>query len=154
MAAFYLESSALVKRYSTETGSNFVIGLMRPSAKNRFYSAKITEVEVCAALARKRKGLKISAASAAKSLLRFRRNFAGSFNKPDLTDSIVSEAIRLTEHHALRGYDAVQLATALETNRKRLSDGLSALIFVSADTELNNAAQAEGLDIENPNNYP
>jgi predicted nucleic acid-binding protein len=54
----------------------------------------------------------------------------------------------------LRGYDAVQLATALETNRKRLSDGLSALVFVSADAELNNAAQAEGLEVENPNNYP
>jgi hypothetical protein len=154
MPAYYLESSALVKRYSIETGSKFVIGLLRPSAKNRFYSAKITEVEVCAALTRKRKGLKMSAASATKALFRFRRNFAGSFNKPDLTDSIVSEAVRLTELYALRGYDAVQLATALETNRKRLSDGLSALVFVSADAELNNAAQAEGLEVENPNNYP
>ena len=154
MSAIYLESSALVKRYSIETGSKFVIDLMRPSAKNRFYSAKVTEVEVCAALTRKRKGLKMNVASATKALLRFRRNFAGSFNKADLTDSIVSEAVRLAEHYTLRGYDAVQMATALETNRKRLSDGLSALIFVSADAELNDAAQAEGLVVENPNNYP
>jgi hypothetical protein len=48
MSAIYLESSALVKRYSIETGSKFVIDLMRPSVKNRFYSAKVTEVEVCA----------------------------------------------------------------------------------------------------------
>lgn len=154
MSAYYFDSSALVKRYSVEIGSKFIIGLLRPSAKNRFYSSKITEVEVCAALARKQKGLKMSATDLTKALLRFRRNFAKIFNKPDVTDSIVSEAVRLTENYALRGYDALQLATALETNRKRLSDGLSELIFVSADTELNNAAKAEGLTIENPNNYP
>jgi uncharacterized protein len=54
----------------------------------------------------------------------------------------------------LRGYDAVQLAAALTTNDERISRGLLPLIFVSADTELNDAAQAEGLAIENPNNYP
>jgi len=54
----------------------------------------------------------------------------------------------------LRGYDAVQLATALAANRKRLNDGLGALIFVSADDELNTAAKAEGLSVENPNDYP
>lgn len=154
MAAYYLESSALVKRYATEIGTKFVIGLLRPSAKNRFYSAKITEVEVCAALARKRKGLKMSAGGVTKALSRFRRSFAGGFTKPDLTNSIISEAIRLTDFYALRGYDAVQLATALETNRKRLSDDLGALVFVSADAELNNAAQMEGLAVENPNSHP
>ena len=67
MAAFYFDSSALVKRYSIETGTKFVIDLARPSAKNRFYSAKITEVEVCATISRKRKGLTLSAASADKA---------------------------------------------------------------------------------------
>ncbi len=53
-----------------------------------------------------------------------------------------------------RGYDAIQLATALEANEKRLQRGLSPLIIVSADSELNTASQAEGLQVENPNNYP
>lgn len=153
MGALYLDSSSIVKRYSVEKGTSFVIGLLRPSANNRLYSSKITEVEVCAAFSRKQKGLIISTKDAQKAVSRFHRNFADKFRKPDVTDSIINEAVRLTETYALRGYDAVQLATALETNRKRLRDGLSQLIFISADNELNDAAQAEGLTVENPNNY-
>jgi len=107
MPAFYLESSALVKRYSAETGSKFIIRLMQPSARNRLYSAKITEVEVCAALARKRKGLTMTAVAATKSIARFRRNFAARFVKSGITDSLIGNAIRLSDQHTLRGYDAV-----------------------------------------------
>ncbi len=63
------------------------------------------------------------------------------------------EALRLAETYGLRGYDAVQLSAALKANGERLGRGLLPLILVSADTELNNAGQAEGLTIENPNNY-
>ncbi|MGI8467941.1 MAG: type II toxin-antitoxin system VapC family toxin [Pyrinomonadaceae bacterium] len=153
MSAYYIESSALVKRYAKERGTNFVIGLLRPSAKNFLYAAKITEIEVCAALSKRRKGLTLTANQTVRSVFRFRRIFAKRFFAVDLTDLLINEAINLTEKYALRGYDAVQLATALETNRKRLNDDLSALIFVSADNELNNAAKAEGLSVENPNNY-
>lgn len=154
MSAFYLESSALVKRYSTEKGSKFIIKLMQPSVGNRLYSVKITEVEVCAALTRKRKGLTMTATGATKSIVRFRRNFAARFVKSDVSDLILNEAIRLTDLYTLRGYDAVQFAAAIETNNERVSRGLSPLTFVSADAELNIAAQAEGLIVENPNNYP
>ncbi len=154
MSAFYLESSALVKRYSTEKGSKFVVKLMQPSVGNRLYSVKITEVEVCAALTRKRKGLTMTAAAATKSIVRFRRNFAARFVKSDVSEAILTEAIRLTDLYTLRGYDAVQLAAALEANNERVSRRLSPLVFVSADAELNIAAQAEGLAVENPNNYP
>lgn len=154
MSAFYFDSSSLVKRYSVEKGTKFVIDLLRPSAKNRFYSSKITEVEVCAAFYRKQKGLVLSVQAATKAASRFLRSFSDNFRKIDITDSIIGEAVRLTATYTLRGYDAIQLAAALETNRKRLSDGLTALVFVSADKELNDAAQAEGLTVENPNNYP
>lgn len=154
MTAYYIESSALVKRYAQEKGTVFLIGLLRPSAKNFLYSAKITEVEVCAALARRQRGLTLTASQTTKSILRFRRIFAKRFFAVDLNDTVINEAVRITQNYALRGYDAAQLAAALLADRKRLNDGLAALIFVSADTELNNAARAEGLQIENPNNYP
>ena len=60
----------------------------------------------------------------------------------------------LATKHALRGYDAVQLAAALEANDERIADDLAPLILVSADDDLNTAAEAEGLKVENPNNYP
>ena len=153
MNALYFDSSSLVKRYSVEKGTKFIIKLLRPSARSRVYSSKFTEAEVCAAFSRKQKGLVISGQEAKKAVSRFRRNFSSNFRKVDVTDSIINEAVKLTETYALRGYDAIQLATALETNRKRLSDNLSALVFVSADNELNDAAKAEGLAVENPNDY-
>lgn len=62
--------------------------------------------------------------------------------------------MQIADKHELRGYDAVQLASAIETDRLRRANGLSSIIFVSADNALNSAAQAEGLTIDNPNNYP
>ena len=126
----------------------------RPAAGNRFYAARITEVEVSAALIRKQRGRRISADQATKGLRRLRRDFSVRFTQIAIGEDVVVEALRLTEAYGLRGYDAIQLSAALEANSERVGRGLLPLILVSADTELNNAAQAEGLVIEDPNNYP
>jgi hypothetical protein len=60
----------------------------------------------------------------------------------------------LAKAHALRGYNAVQLASAIQANQDRISIGGSPLTFISADTHLNTAATAEGLTVDNPNNHP
>ena len=153
MTAYYIESSALVKRYAQEKGTVFLIGLLRPSAKNFLYSAKITEVEVCAALSRRRKGKTLTADYVTKAIARWRRVFDRNIFQVKLTDAIFREAVRLADVHALRGYDSVQLACALLTNQDRLSRNLPALVFVSADDDLNKVAQAENPTIENPNDY-
>jgi predicted nucleic acid-binding protein len=154
MPAYFFDSSAFVKRFAPESGSKFVLGLLRPSAKNRFYAARITEVEVCAALVRRQRGKTISPNQAAKGLRRLRRDFPLRFTHIAITEAVIVAALRLAKTHGLRGYDAVQLAAALAANGERLGRGLSPLILVSADTELNNAAQTKGLKVENPNSYP
>src|SRR5262245_46260245 len=70
------------------------------------------------------------------------------------TTPLIEQAMRLTQRYRLRGYDAVQLATALVVNAQYVAAGLPALTFVSADEDLLAAARAEGLATENPNNYP
>ena len=154
MSAYFFESSAFVKRFAPERGSKFVLNLLRPSAANRFYAARITEVEVCAALIRRQKGKTLSADQAAKALRRLRRDFPRRFTHIAINETVVVEALRLAETYGLRGYDAVQLSAALEANGERVARGLPPLTLVSADKELNTAAQAEGLTVENPNNYP
>ena len=42
MAAYFLDASALVKRYVTEIGTAWVAGLLDPLARNRLYVARIT----------------------------------------------------------------------------------------------------------------
>ena len=45
-------------------------------------------------------------------------------------------------------------ACALHLNRALLEDDLPPLILIAADEDLLKAAQAEGLETENPNHYP
>jgi hypothetical protein len=47
----------------------------------------------------------------------------------------------------------VQLATAVEVHVRGLTLGLPTLTLVSADGELNVAAQADGLIVEDPNTH-
>jgi predicted nucleic acid-binding protein len=58
------------------------------------------------------------------------------------------------ERHPLRAYDALQLASALESDTRLVGAGLAPLVFVTADTRLLAAASAEGLAIEDPNAHP
>lgn len=153
MPAYFFDSSAMVKRYAKEKGTNFVLSLMKPSAKNLIYVARITEVEVCSALSRRRKGRTLTDDYATRAIARYKRNFVGRFFHIVLTENVFNEALRLADTHALRGYDSIQLACALLTNQDRLAKKLPALFFVSADDALNKVAQAEGLSVENPNNY-
>ena len=62
--------------------------------------------------------------------------------------------MRLAEIHGLRAYDAVRLAAALELNGRWLAGGLTGITLVSADQDLNIAALAESLMVENPNLHP
>ena len=53
MASYFVDSSALVKRYVNETWSVWLRGLVSPAAGNDIYIARITTVEVIAALTRR-----------------------------------------------------------------------------------------------------
>lgn len=154
MSAYFLESSALVKRYAREQGTTFIISLLKPSAKNQTYAARTAFVEVISALARRHRGGAFSTTQFAKANARFRRLFKKQFRILEIDEPLADESAQLAEKHFLRGYDAIQLATALEVQRIRTRLGASPLTFVSADNDLNNAAQAESLLVENPNHHP
>ena len=153
MAAYFLDSSALVKRYAADTGSAWVENLTDPRSGNRIYVAAITHVEVVAAIARKKKGLLLSATDAAAAIARFENDLQTDLRVFDLTPNVITIAARLAERHALRGYDAVQLAVALEINAARTARRLTGLMLISSDVELNTAAQSEQLLTDDPNSH-
>ena len=49
---------------------------------------------------------------------------------------VIDRAVELTQRHRLRGYDAVQLATALVATETMQLQSVSAPIFVAADRGL------------------
>jgi predicted nucleic acid-binding protein len=153
MAAFFCDSSAIVKRYVAETGSVWLSAITNPVGGNRVYIARITFVEVVSAITRREKGGHISTNDADNARLLFEQDYLSEFRKVEISENLTSEAANLAKKYALRGYDAVQLAAVLETEKERLALGLSSLTLLSADTNLNNAAIAEGLLVDNPNNH-
>ena len=153
MSALFFDSSAVVKRYATETGTNWVFSLVRPSANNRLYLARITGAEVVAALTKRMRVGSLTAAQVNKAVNRFEREFTNRYLLVEINSQIIRTAMDLAKNHTLRGYDAVQLAAALQANADRISVGGGALTFISADHHLNSAAFAEGLTVDNPNDH-
>jgi uncharacterized protein len=153
MNNYFFDSSAIVKRYRNETGTNWVLQIYRPSSKNIIHIAQISLVEVTAALTRRINNQGFYA-QYQKAVRRFERDVQIRFSVFRLTDAVIYSAVDLAKSYGLRGYDAVQLASALQLEKEFAALNLQPLIFVSADNNLNAAAQAEGLIIENPNNYP
>jgi predicted nucleic acid-binding protein len=129
-----------------------VTGLTDPAAGNDVHLAHLTAVEVVSGVARRRRGGSLSTAEAALILDAFRQDLTGQYLLMGITPARIDHAMGLAEHHGLRAYDAVQLAAALEVNAGALALGL-ALTVVSADAELNAAAAAEGLAVEDPNQH-
>lgn len=154
MPVYYLESSSLVKKYVAEIGTNWIISLFRQNKPMPFYVARITQVEVLSALCRRERIGSLIKQQLDKALKRFERDFHRKLFKIEIEKVITDKASELIRNYPLRAYDAVQLAAALTANNERISIGASAIIFVSADNDLNKAASAEGLQVENPNDYP
>jgi predicted nucleic acid-binding protein len=153
MAIFFCDSSAVVNRYITETGSVWLEATIDPAQGNRVYVARITFVEVISAVTRREKGNHISTTDADNARLQFEQDYLNEFRKVEISEKLINRAANLAKKYALRSYDAVQLAAALETQAKRAARGLLPLTLLSADTDLNDAAIAENLTVDNPNNH-
>ena len=153
MLTYYLDASAVVKRYVSETGSAWVQALCN-NEENTLIMAEITLAEVASAFARAARGGRISAEERLSYLDLFIGDCAERYRLVATERTIVNSAVDLTQRHCLRGYDAVHLATALAMNTELVRKQLPPLIFVVADNDLLNAAEAEGLPTENPNLHP
>ena len=156
MAAYFLDSSAIVKRYVAESGSAWIVDLMDPARANRLYVASIAGAEVVAALSRRAAAEVGNARRAA--LLGAIADFpgwislVGSALWTSLLPSLPWRWISPSDTSFV-GYDSVQLAAATQVHGEFLALGASCTL-VSADAELNTAAIANGLLVENPNAHP
>jgi hypothetical protein len=84
MADYFLDTSAVVKRYVQETGTAWIRTLAAPATGHFIYLARISEVEVTSALARRRGQPGLSVAQARGALGLFRQDFAQGL--PDRRD--------------------------------------------------------------------
>jgi predicted nucleic acid-binding protein len=154
VAVYFLDTSALVKRNVQEAGTAWVRNLTRIGTPHDLYIARIAVVELVAAVTRRERGRHLTPAQGAAIIGHFRKRVAQRYIVVELSPTLLDDASHLARAHALRGYDAVHLAAATTLNRQRLALGLGTVTLVSADAELNRAAVAENLLVEDPNRYP
>ena len=154
MGIYFIDSSALVKRYINEVGSTWILGLFTPTLNNEIFIAAITSVEIVAAITRAERGKRISTSDALMVRAQFKNELQIEYQVIEITENIIMAGMMLAETYGLRGYDAIQLAVGYTVNTLCISSGLAPIVFVSADNALNVAASNEGLIVENPNKQP
>jgi uncharacterized protein len=143
---YYLDASAWVKRYYRESGTRWVQDLF---AQNPVIAcASLGLIEVMATLARKRKARDIDLLAFQQKVQELEEDWM-HFIQIQLTTETIDRAKALARDMALRGADAVHLASALVLEG-RFTDVEDRLLFVAADRELKDAAQASSLAVIDP----
>jgi predicted nucleic acid-binding protein len=149
VSEFFLDTSTVLKRYVQETGTPWVQALAAPAVGHSLIIVRITLAETVAAITRRERGGTITPKNAATALADFQLDFARQYFIIEVSAALVNQAAFLARKHGLRGYDAIQLAAAVDTQA-----GLPSLTLLSADVDLNAAAVAEGLAVDDPNLHP
>lgn len=137
----FLDTSALIKLYVEETGSDTVLNAMQSA--EMLAVSELTLVEAHSALARLQREQKISSAEFTALRRAVNADFKTFYFQVRLSEKLKNSACRLLANHALRALDAVQLASALIVKRNRRRP----VLFASFDTKLSFAAAQAGMDV-------
>jgi predicted nucleic acid-binding protein len=138
---YYLDTSALIKRYVVESGSNMVDKIFENAYRGTgilsFSYWNIAEAIVVFDKYERRLGLK--AKDLLRNLLREVKTLS-SLNRViviDVAPSILRIAIKLVLKHHIYVADALQIASAIRSSSSK---------FVTSDKDLANIARVEGLE--------
>lgn len=150
MVAFYLDTSAFVKRYKSEAGTEFVDKLYKGfEAPDRAVTSFLGVLEFVATARRLLKAEEIDSEDFREMVATFVEEIREYYTLRPLDDEVVSAGIEKVVDHALKSADSIHLATALEME-KLLDEVGGTLVFIAADEELCEAANREGLKTINP----
>lgn len=152
MYHFYFDASALVKRYTRESGSDRMLFLFRNIPLARLLCLTIGAIEVFWICIRKKNDGRITIGEFTQAVGHLEHeiiNHQSSFRKISVPDSLVWNSMDLIETHSLNSVDAMVLRSALDTATELRSIG-DRLVLVASDQRLLRAAHAEGLQIFNP----
>ncbi len=138
----YLDSSVFIKKYFKEIGSDHIIEIWNDA--EYLAISQVGYSEILGAIHKKQKMDRFSD----KIKKQISKNFKDDWEsmiKVSADQKLNSELSRLHDKHLLRGFDAIHLATAILLAKKIEMD----IEFLTADSNLQSAAQKEKLDIGN-----
>lgn len=150
----YLDTSAFIKLYAEEPGTEEVRDAIEEARLTVI--SEIGYVEARSALARRERDDSLSKEEHDETIEQLERDFQDVYLLRRVSGEIIIQAGDLVRRHALRAYDAVHLATALELreearelyrDRTRLAEEMQVWLM-SYDSALHKAARREGLTRE------
>lgn len=146
MATLYFDTSALVKLYLAEQGSDVVLDLASDQSFDWLAILDLTLVEFRSMARRRERAQEIGSDQAERIVELVEAHASSTFLVQATTREIQDEARRLLDTRPLRTLDALQLAGCLSIR----ASVAPPLTFVCADTRLCDAAIQEGVDTINP----
>ena len=147
MPMFYLETSALLKKYRTKSGIDVVRELFEgKSDAEAFITSYFTVLEVMSVARRLLATGTLNRRLYQRILGNFERDLREAVMLQSVSDSVIMEAVRQSATYVLRAPDAVHLATAVRANAVTSEP----FYFVGSDAKLVAACENAGLAILNP----
>jgi predicted nucleic acid-binding protein len=147
---FFVDTSALGRRYLVEVGSAWVLTWITPAAGNIIVVADLAPVEMFSVFARRQREGTLLVGSVPPLQSNLMLHMEKEYLSVALDAPVLIEARRLVSYHKLRTLDAIQLACALRA-KVQLNDLIT---FICSDNDLLAAASAEGFATDNPYLHP
>lgn len=136
----YFDTSALIKRYINEPGTENVRGWVRTA--NAMATGLMTRAETTAGLTRLQNRGIIKQEDYGQALEQFRLDWS-SYHRIAINEELITRADFLACQHSLRGYDAVHLAAALIWQEALMLP----VTLATYDQELTSAGRNSGLKV-------
>jgi uncharacterized protein len=150
LTTFFVDSSALGRRYLTEIGSAWVQSWMAPSAGHVTVISNLAPVEMFAAFARLQRDGTLASGAVGVLQTTLLVHVEKEYLNIALDGPVLVQARLLVSKYVLRTLDALQLACALAA----VATLKEPMTFVTGDNRLLRAATAEGFTTDNPYWHP
>lgn len=142
----FVETSALIKLFIEEVGSQQMTDFLATSDDSQLIVAAIAHTESRSAICKLRRRGKLTEEQAASAMSELAAQILRLTVQP-ATSATFAIANDLVDRHDLRALDAVQLASAISARSDFKSSGMR---FIASDRDLLSAARSEGFIIWDP----
>jgi hypothetical protein len=153
VGVLYFDTSALVKHYVDEKGSEWVNRLLGSEDGPLVFTSHLTVVEATCAFARRAREGTLPNQTLHNVVRLFEYDVTYRYHILNVISATVDKARELALDQPLRAYDAVQLASAHLANQTLTRADKPPLTFLSADNRWVEVARVTGLIADNPNDH-
>lgn len=146
MSAYYLDTSALVKLYVREAGTQRMLRLASGAPTDTFTVLAVSRIETYAAVRRRESIGDLTSHDVQAALAQFEQDWGKVYLVQPVTDRVLEEARSVLTAHVLRAYDAMQIAGCVAL---RATSGEEPT-FVCSDRQLLSVAATLSLQTLDP----